>query len=136
MLLCWRILTLNVPRTIHILFGWQGITDYSALNRLRIELSGAELDLTLSCGEGRGSVMDSNHCVVHAKDVTMQGSHLDIWVSLHDLNVIAEVHRAVTLKLDDFCVGLSNFEVLAHVQVVREELILLGINHWEGMDRY
>jgi hypothetical protein len=26
--------------------------------------------------------------------------------------------------------------VLAHVQVGREELILLGINHWEGMDRY
>jgi len=65
----------------------------------------------------------------------MQGSHLDIWVSLHDLDVIAEVHRAVTLKLDDFCVGLSNFEVLAHVQVGREELILLGIDHWEGMDR-
>lgn len=79
--------------------------------------------------------MHSNHCVLHAKNVTMQGSHLDIWVSLHDLDVIAEVHRAVTLKLDDFCVGLSNFEVLAHVQVGWEELILLRIDHWEGMDR-
>ena len=135
MLLCWRILTLDVPRTIHVLLGWKGISDYSALNRLRIELSSAELYLTLSCGEGGWGVVHSNHCILHAKDVIMQGGHLDIWVSLHDFDVIAEVHRAVTLKLDDFCVGLPNFQVLAHVQIGREELILLRIDHWEGMNR-
>ena len=80
--------------------------------------------------------MDSNHRILHAKNVAMQGSHLDIRVSLHDFDVIAEVHGAVTLKLDDFCVGLSHFEVLAHVQIVWKELILLRIDHWEGMDRY
>lgn len=32
-------------------------------------------------------------------------------------------------------IGLTDSEMLAHVQVLREDLIFLGVNHGEGVDR-
>ena len=33
-------------------------------------------------------------------------------------------------------VSLSDSQVLAHINVIREQLILFGVDDWEGVDRY
>jgi hypothetical protein len=61
-------------------------------------------------------------------------------------NLILKVNRTVTFycnhlhkthkpKNPYLCITLSNLKLLAHIHIPREDLILLRVNHGEGVDR-
>ena len=104
------LLRFNVLCTVsNVLSSGESVTYDPAEDWLRVELSGAELDLALSGRKCRRSVMNSYHCVLHSHDVTMLGVYFDVWVCLQHFDVIAKVYRTVTLNFYDLCVGLSYF---------------------------
>ena len=59
---------------------------------------------------------------------------MNLWMRLRYFNLIFKVHWAVTFYLKLLLVRLAEPAPLAHVDVLREELVLLGVNHGEGMD--
>ena len=69
-----------------------------------------------------------------AENVAHKGTHVDLWVRLHNLNHVLEVHRAVTLYLERLLVGLANQTAPAHVNEFGEELILSRVYNGKGMN--
>ena len=59
---------------------------------------------------------------------------MNLWMGLRYLNLIFKVHRAVTFYLKLLLVRLAEPAPLTHVDVLREELVLFGVNHGEGVD--
>ena len=59
---------------------------------------------------------------------------MNLWVGLRHFYLIFKVHRAVTIYLKLFLVRLSEAAPLSHVDVLGEELVLLGVDDGEGVD--
>jgi hypothetical protein len=71
-------LRFNILGTIsHVLSGWKSVSYDPTKNGLRVELGGAELNLRLSCREGRRGIVYFNHCLLHAHYITMQRAFRD-----------------------------------------------------------
>jgi len=72
------LLRFNVLGTVsNVLSGGESVTNDPAEDWLRVELSGAELNLRLSCREGRRGIVYFNHCLLHAHYITMQRAFRD-----------------------------------------------------------
>ena len=59
---------------------------------------------------------------------------MNLWMRLRHFNLIFKVHWAVTIYLKLFLIGLADAAPFSHVDKLWEELILLGVDDWEGMD--
>ena len=59
---------------------------------------------------------------------------MNVWVRLRYFNLIFKIHWAVTFYLKLLLVRLTQAAPLAHVDILREELVLLGVDHGEGVD--
>ena len=53
---------------------------------------------------------------------------------LDHINSVLEIHRAVTLHLKLLLVRFAKHTVATHVYIGGEELVLRGIDDWEGVD--
>ena len=65
-----------------------------------------------------------NRSRLKAKDVSHQGTHMNLRVWLYNLDLIFKVHWTVTFNLKLLSVGLTDEAGLAHIDAFREELIL------------
>jgi len=59
---------------------------------------------------------------------------MNLWMRLRHFNLIFKVDWAVTFYLKLFLIGLADAAPFSHVDKLWEELILLGVDDWEGMD--
>ena len=59
---------------------------------------------------------------------------MNLWMRLCYFNLIFKVHWAVTFYLKLLLVRLAEAAALAHVDILREELVLFGVDHGEGVD--
>ena len=76
--------------------------------RLRVELSGAHLNLALSRGVCPWIVREVNVGRLETRDIAHEWADVDLWVGLKDLDLVLEVHWAVTLHLERLLVGLAD----------------------------
>ena len=75
--------------------------------RLRVELGGAHFDLALSRRVCPWVVCEVDVGRLETRDVSHEGADVDLWVGLDDLDLVLEVHWAVTLDLERLLVGLA-----------------------------
>lgn len=120
---------------LNVLPIWICITNYPAQFRNHIEFTGAYLDFTLSCCICARCVSNFDLCLLIAEDVSSHGCDRDVRMCLHDFNIIVEVDWCIRLYSQILCIRLSYCQMLAHIQVVRQEFVFLGVYHWECMDR-
>ena len=102
--------------------------------RLRVELGGAHLDLALSRRVCPWVVCEVDVGRLEARDVAREGADMYLWVRLDDLNLVLEVHWAVTLNLERLLVGLAYLTASAHVDEFGEELVLGRVYNGERMN--
>ena len=76
--------------------------------RLGVELSGAHLDLALSRRVCPWVVREVDVGRLETRDVARERADMYLWVRLEDLNLVLEVHWAVTLNLERLLVGLAD----------------------------
>ena len=76
--------------------------------RLRVELGGAHLDLALSRRVCPWVVREVNVGRLETCDVAHERADMYLWVRLDDLDLVLEVHWAVTLNLERLLVGLAD----------------------------
>ena len=75
--------------------------------RLRVKLGGAHFDLTLSRRVCPWVVCEVDVGRLETRDVAHERADMYLWVRLDDLNLVFEVHWAVTLNLERLLVGLA-----------------------------
>jgi len=115
--------------------GRRSIADDSDALGLRVELGGADLDLTFSCRVGPRVVRKVYLSRAKALDVTSEGADMNLRVRLDDFDLVLEIHWAVTFHLKLLGVRLTDHAASTHVNKLGEKLILSRIDDWEGMDR-
>ena len=76
--------------------------------RLRVELSGAHLDLALGRRVCPWIVYEVDVGRLETRDIAHKGADVDLWVGLDDFNLVFKVHWAVTLHLERLLVGLAD----------------------------
>ena len=113
---------------------WRRAAYNSNALRLGVELSGAHLDLALSRGVSPWIVCEVDAGRLETRDIAHKGADVDLWVGLGDLDLVLEVHWAVTLNLERLLVGLANQTAPAHVNEFGEELILSRVYNGKGMN--
>ena len=69
-------------------------------------------------------VSEVNRCRLKTENVAHEWTHVNLWMWLDNLNLIFKVDWTVTFYLKLLCVGLSDKASLAHVNELREELVL------------
>ena len=114
--------------------GRRCVTDNPNGLGLRVKLGRLDFNLTLGCGMRPRVVREVYRSRLKAEDVAHERADVDLWVRLHDLNHVLEVHGAVTLHLKLLCVRLSNKTGFAHVDEFWEQFILRRIDDWKRMD--
>ena len=60
---------------------------------------------------------------------------MNLGMRLDDFDLVFKVHWTVTFYLKLLLIGLSEAAPFSHIDVLGEELVLLGVDHREGMDR-
>ena len=115
--------------------GGRCVTDNTNGLRLRVKLSRLDFNLTLGRGMRPRVVREVYRSRLKAEDVAHERADMDLWMRLHDLNHVLEVHGAVTLHLKLLSVRLPNETGLAHVDEFWEQFILRRIDDWKRMDR-
>ena len=87
---------------------WRRAAYNSNTLRLRVELSGAHLDLALCRRVSPWIVREVDVGRLETRDIARKGADVDLWVGLDDLNLVFEVHWAVTLNFERLLVGLAD----------------------------
>ena len=87
---------------------WRRAAYNSNTLRLRVELSGAHLDLALCRRVCPWIVREVDVGRLETRDIARKGADVDLWVGLDDLNLVFEVHWAVTLNFERLLVGLAD----------------------------
>lgn len=101
---------------------------------LEVELRGPYLIDSLCRSEGCGVVAERDDGLAITFDVSNLRSYFNIRVVLDLFDLIFKINRAVTFNSNRFLVVLTNFAAFAHVKLLGDELVLLGIDYGECMN--